>query len=50
MKTSENNFSNATKFPDITDWNAINWHDINKYVDKLQKRIVHAESEYHANR
>ncbi|MBQ6448969.1 MAG: group II intron reverse transcriptase/maturase [Bacillus sp. (in: Bacteria)] len=27
-----------------TDWSSINWHKAEKYVDKLQKRIYHAES------
>ena len=25
--------------PDVTDWLSVNWHDVNKYVDKQQKRI-----------
>ena len=44
MKTSQNNLAESA-FPYATDWSAINWHKINKYVDKLQKRIYHAESE-----
>jgi RNA-directed DNA polymerase len=43
MKTSKYKVLKST-FPDITDWNAIKWHKIEKYVDKLQKRIYHAES------
>uniref|UniRef100_UPI00389022A5 reverse transcriptase N-terminal domain-containing protein n=1 Tax=Methanobrevibacter sp. TaxID=66852 RepID=UPI00389022A5 len=27
-----------------TDWSCINWYKVEKYVDKLQKRIYHAES------
>ena len=27
-----------------TDWSSINWYKVEKYVDKLQKRIYHAES------
>jgi len=43
MKTQENNFLEST-LPDTTDWNSINWKKVIKYVDKLQKRIYHAES------
>ncbi|WP_367243012.1 reverse transcriptase N-terminal domain-containing protein [uncultured Methanobrevibacter sp.] len=28
----------------VTDWSSINWYKVEKYVDKLQKRIYHAES------
>jgi len=41
MKTSQT----KAAFPDITDWDAINWYKTEKYVDKLQKRIYRAESE-----
>jgi RNA-directed DNA polymerase len=44
MQTSENNIFLESAFPDITDWNAINWHKAIKYVDKLQKRIYRAVS------
>jgi RNA-directed DNA polymerase len=45
MKNSQNkNFEEST-ISDTTDWNAIKWHKVEKYVDKLQKRIYHAESE-----
>ena len=44
MKTSENTTLKA-KFPDITNWNDINWHKSIKYVDKLQKRIYRATKE-----
>ena len=27
-----------------TDWSSINWYKVEKHVDKLQKRIYHAES------
>ena len=27
-----------------TDWSCINWYKVEKYIDKLQKRIYHAES------
>jgi RNA-directed DNA polymerase len=43
MKTHINNNIEST-FPDITDWTSINWNKIEKYVDKLQNRIYHAES------
>lgn len=29
--------------PNITDWDTINWKNINQYVEKLQQRIYHAE-------
>jgi len=41
--TSEVNLLTAT-CPDTTNWNAIDWHKIEKYVDRMQKRIYHAES------
>ena len=44
MKTQENNFLESA-LPYTTDWNSINWKKTYKYVDKLQKRIYHAESE-----
>ena len=28
---------------DITDWDSINWNNVEKYVDKQQKRIYEAE-------
>jgi len=31
-------------FTDVTDWDAIDWQKIERYVSKLQKRIYHAES------
>ena len=37
MNTKDNDLKSA--FTDITDWTAINWQKIEKYVDKLQKRI-----------
>ena len=37
--------SNKSAFPDITDWTAIDWQDMFKRVDKLQKRIYRATSE-----
>ena len=32
-------------FPDITDWTTIDWKDMFKRVDKLQKQLYHATSE-----
>lgn len=45
IKRSQNNPFEETSFPDNTDWNAIKWHKIEKYVDKLQKQIYRAVSE-----
>ena len=45
IKCSQNNSFEETSLPDITDWTAIKWHKVEKYVDKLQKQIYHAESE-----
>ena len=42
--TQNNNYSGSTT-SDITDWTDISWSRIEKYVDKLQKRIYHAENE-----
>jgi RNA-directed DNA polymerase len=43
MKTQvERNFESTV--PYNTDWTSINWFKVEKYVDKLQKRIYHAES------
>jgi len=33
-----------TTIPNTTDWKAINWHKVIKYVDRMQKRIYHAQS------
>ena len=41
MNTSENN-SSEPALPCTTDWNAINWHKIEKYVNNLQQRIYRA--------
>ena len=43
MKTQENKVLEST-LPDTTNWNSIKWNKTFKYVDKLQKRIYHAES------
>lgn len=42
--TQNNNYSGSTT-SDITDWADISWSKIEKYVDKLQKRIYRAENE-----
>ena len=42
--TQNNNYSGSTT-SDITDWTDISWSRIEKYVDKLQKRIYRAENE-----
>ena len=39
--TSETPIKSAMPFP--TDWQAMNWQKAEKYVEKLQKRIFHAE-------
>ncbi|WP_299093909.1 reverse transcriptase N-terminal domain-containing protein [uncultured Metabacillus sp.] len=31
--------------PYITDWDSISWLNISQYVEKLQQRIYHAESQ-----
>jgi len=43
MKTQRNDSSESVS-SDVTDWSAIKWYKIEKYIDKLQKRIYHAES------
>ena len=43
MKTRRNHSLESVS-SDVTDWSAINWHKIEMYIDKLQKRIYHAES------
>lgn len=43
MKTQENDFLEST-LSSATKWGSINWNKVRKYVDKLQKRIYHAES------
>jgi len=42
---SKNNHFEETSFPDSTDWNAVKWHKVGKYVDKMQKQIYRAVSE-----
>jgi len=43
MNTSENTFSGPA-LPCATDWNAINWPKVEKYVNNLQQRIYRAAS------
>ena len=38
---TETKIKSALSFP--TDWQAVQWHKAEKYVEKLQKRIFHAE-------
>ena len=45
IKRSQNSSFEETSFPDNTDWNAIKWHKVEKYVDKMQKQIYRAVSE-----
>jgi len=44
MKTQEIDYFLESALPYTTDWNSIYWKKVYKYVDKLQKRIYHAES------
>jgi len=44
-KRSQKNHFEETSFPDSTDWNAVKWHKVEKYVDKMQKQIYRAVSE-----
>lgn len=39
-----NTLNTKSAEPLITDWCQINWRKINRYVEKLQQRIYHAES------
>ncbi len=43
MRYAQNNVYESTA-QYATDWSCINWYKVEKYVDKLQKRIYHAES------
>jgi len=45
IECSQNNSFEETSFPDTTNWTAIKWHKVEKYVDKLQKQIYRAVSE-----
>jgi RNA-directed DNA polymerase len=44
MRYAQNNnvYESTTQY--ATDWPSISWYKVEKYVDKLQKRIYHAES------
>ena len=44
MNTSENTTSSGPALPCATDWNAINWPKVEKYVNNLQQRIYRAAS------
>ena len=44
MKTQESKAILESTLSDTTDWNSIKWNKVKKYVDKIQKRIYHAES------
>jgi len=43
MINSERNNNSEPALPYITDWNAIDWHKVEKYVNNLQQRIYRAE-------
>ena len=38
-----NTLESKSAMPLITDWGQVNWQKINRYVEKLQQRIYHAE-------
>ena len=38
-----NTLKSKSAMPLITDWSQIDWQKINRYVEKLQQRIYHAE-------
>ena len=40
IKCSQNNHFEEISLPDTTDWTAIKWHKVIKYVDKLQKTAI----------
>ena len=44
MRYAQNNDVYESTTQCATDWSSINWYKVEKYVDKLQKRIYHAES------
>ena len=44
MRYTQNNDVYESTAQYVTDWSCINWYKVEKYVDKLQKRIYHAES------
>ncbi len=39
-----NTSNKKSALPNITDWPQINWIEVERYVEKLQQRIYHAES------
>ncbi len=39
-----NTSNKKSALPNITDWQQINWIEVERYVEKLQQRIYHAES------
>jgi retron-type reverse transcriptase len=49
MKTSKSKVLKFT-FPDITDWNAINWHKTGKYVDRFLKLGYVNNNIFHSNK
>ena len=44
MRYAQNNDVYESTAQYATDWSSINQYKVKKYVDKLQKRIYHAES------
>ncbi len=44
MRYTQNKTVYESTTQDATDWASINWYKVDRYVDKLQKRIYHAES------
>ena len=44
MRNAQNRSIYESTTSDITIWDDINWFKVEKYVDKLQKRIYDAES------
>ncbi len=44
MRHTQNNNVYESTAQYTTDWPNINWYKVEKYVNKLQKRIDHAES------
>ena len=41
MRYAQNNDVYESTTQCATDWSSINWYKVEKYVDKLQKRIYH---------
>lgn len=44
MRNTPDSDIRESTLPDATDWSSINWYKVEKYVDKLQKRIYRAAS------